>query len=127
MAVLGNAGNQADQIVEDFVQRFGPELFAEARDFILKQMAPNAQTEGLIKGPGGGMDDLIPGMIGNQESVAVSPDEYIVPADVVSGLGDGSSSAGAAELDQMSNNVRMARGGSVQQPPPFDARRVLPA
>jgi hypothetical protein len=127
MAVLGKAGDQSDAIVEDFVQRFGPEMFMEARDFILKQMTPNAQTEGMIEGQGGGMDDQVMGMIGDQQPVAVSPGEYIVPADVVSGLGDGSSDAGAAELDQMSSNVRMARGGTTTQPPPFDARKVMPA
>ena len=126
MAVLGKAGDQANLIVEDFVQRFGPEMFQEARDFILKQMMPNAQTEGMIQGQGGGMDDQVPGMIGDQQPVAVSPGEYIVPADVVSGIGDGSSDAGAAELDRMSGDVRMARGGTTTQPPAFDARQVMP-
>ena len=65
------------------------------------------------------------GNVGGQP-VAVSPGEYIMPADVVSGLGDGSSAAGAQELDQMMNRVRMARGGNTTQPPPFDARRVMP-
>ena len=127
MAVLGKAGDQANQIVEDFVKRFGPDMFAEARDFILKQMSPDAQTSGMVKGPGGGMDDMVQGMIGDQEPVAVSPGEYIIPADVVSGLGDGSSDAGAVELDAMMERTRMARGGSVTQPPAFDARRVMPA
>ena len=93
---------------------------------ILQSMEPNAQTEGMIKGQGGGMDDQVMGTIGGQQPVAVSPGEYIVPADVVSGLGDGSSDAGAQELDRMKDGVRMARGGTTNQPPPFDARRVMP-
>jgi len=126
MAVLGQAGDNADQIIEGFIAQFGTEMFREAREFILKMMAPNAQTEGMIQGQGGGMDDMIPGTIAGQEQVAVSPGEYIVPADVVSGVGDGSSDAGAEELDAMSERVRMARGGSTTQPPPFDARKVMP-
>jgi len=66
-------------------------------------------------------------MIGSEQPVAVSPGEYIVPADVVSGLGDGSSDAGAAELDQMLSRVRMARGGNAEQAPAIDARKTMPA
>jgi hypothetical protein len=94
---------------------------------ILKSGAPTAQTEGMVQGPGGGMDDQVMGTIGGNEPVAVSPGEYIIPADVVSGLGDGSSEAGAVELDQMAQNVRMARGGTIEQPPATNARRLLPA
>ena len=127
MALTGQAGEQADQIVEFFVQKFGPEMFAEARDFILKTMGgQNAQTEGMIKGQGGGMDDQVMGMIGGQDPVAVSPGEYIVPADVVSGIGDGSSDAGSQELDKMAQNIRMARGGTTSQPPPINASRYMP-
>jgi hypothetical protein len=77
---------------------------------------PGAQTQGMLEGPGGGMDDQIPGMIGNQQPVAVSPGEFIVPADVVSGLGDGSSDAGAVKLDNMMSDVSMAKTGGIMQP-----------
>jgi len=81
----------------------------------------------MIRGQGGGMDDKVPGMIGDQQPVAVSPGEFIVPADVVSGLGDGSSDAGAEKLDQMMDRVRMARGGNTKQAPSIDADRMMPA
>ena len=49
----------------------------------MQSIVPDAQTEGMIEGVGnGGMDDDIDGMIGNRQPVAVSQDEYIVPADV---------------------------------------------
>ena len=73
------------------------------------------------------MDDKVPGMIGDQQPVAVSPGEFIVPADVVSGLGDGSSDAGAKELDKMMDRVRMARGGTTKQAPSIDAGKMMPA
>lgn len=120
-------GPDADQIIQMFVSKYGPEVFQQVREMILQSVQPGAQTQGMVQGPGGGMDDQVPGMIGSQQPVAVSPGEYIVPADVVSGLGDGSSDAGAQELDRMSQNVRMARGGTVQQPPPIDAQRYMPA
>lgn len=127
LALTGQIGDKRDMVIERFINEFGTEMFREAREFILQFMAGgDAQTEGMVQGQGGGMDDQVMGTIGGQEGVAVSPGEYIVPADVVSGLGDGSSDAGAAELENMSERVRMARGGSTTQPPPFDARNVLP-
>jgi hypothetical protein len=109
-----------------FVEKYGPEMFRQVREFILQNVAPNAQTEGMIRGQGSGMDDKVPGMIGDQQPVAVSPGEFIVPADVVSGLGDGSSDAGAKELDKMMDRVRMGRGGTTKQAPPIDARKAMP-
>jgi hypothetical protein len=125
MALTGQAGDDSDKIVEAFVNKFGPEMFAEAREFILQQLQPNSQTSGMVQGQGGGMDDQVEGTIGGQQPVAVSPGEYIVPADVVSGLGDGSSDAGADILDEMQTKVRKARGGSTQ-PPPIDPSKVMP-
>ena len=125
MALSGGAP-EADQIIEAFVAKFGPEVFQMIRQMILQSSTPNAQTQGLVQGPGGGMDDQVPGMIGGQQPVAVSPGEYIVPADTVSGLGDGSSDAGAKELDAMSDRVRMARGGTTVQPGPTNARNLMP-
>ena len=117
----------ADAIINNFISQYGPDMFAQLRDMILKQNVPNAQTEGMIQGQGSGMDDMVGGMIGSQQPVAVSPGEFIVPADVVSGLGDGSSDAGAQELDQMMSRVRMARGGTTDQAPAINAKGILPA
>ena len=53
-------------------------------------------------------------------------DEFVVPADVVSGLGDGSSDAGHKKLYDMINRVRQARTGTDQQPGPVNDRKVMP-
>lgn len=125
-AILGRVLDP-DSIVTAFVERYGPEAFRQIREMVLQSVVPNAQTEGMIRGSGSGMDDQVNGMIGAEQPVAVSPGEYIVPADVVSGLGDGSSDAGAAELDQMLSRVRMARGGNAEQAPAINARKTMPA
>ena len=57
----------------------------------------------------------------------LSQNEYIVPADVVSGLGNGSSDAGSEVLDDMSDRVRMARTGTTKQAPQIDASKMMPA
>ena len=90
---------------------------------------PGAQTEGLIAGVGnGGMDDDIMGTIGNKEKIAVSQDEFIIHADVVSGLGDGSSNAGSKELYAMMDRIRQKRTGTTKQPTMLaNAGGMLPA
>ena len=126
MAVLGQTENP-DPIINMFVDKYGPDVFRQARQMILESVVPNAQTEGMVRGSGSGMDDMVQGMIGKDQPVAVSPGEYIVAADVVSGLGEGSSDAGAKELDRMMDKVRMERNGTTQQAPRIDERKVMPA
>ena len=88
---------------------------------------PEATTEGMIEGEGTGMSDEIPGVVAGQEKIAVSPGEFIVPADVVSGIGDGSSDAGSNELYEMMDRVRQTRTGTTEQPRPFNKGGILPA
>jgi hypothetical protein len=72
------------------------------------------------------MDDMVPANVEGEEDVLLADNEYIVPADVVSGLGNGSSDAGARELDRMLERVRMARTGTPEQAPQIDTREMLP-
>jgi len=118
---------ESEVIIKMFIDEFGEEAFLALREVTLEQIVPNSQKEGEIVGQGGGMDDLVQGMIGTQQPVAVSPGEYIVPADVVSGLGDGSTDAGVSELDGMLDRVRMERTATTQQPAPLRKGGVLPA
>lgn len=130
MASLAVAGRlpeeEASVVIKRFIDEFGPEAFQMLRERVLKETVPNAQIEGKINGNGKGMDDMVPGMIGDQQPVAVSPGEYIVPADVVSGLGDGDTGAGAQELDKMMEKVRQERTGTSRQPSPVNTQKVMP-
>ena len=127
-AVMGDVEQVvADQIVESFIRKYGNDAYRTARDAMLKSVVPDAQTEGLIRGNGSGMDDQVQGMIGRDQPVAVSPGEYIVAADVVSGLGEGSTDAGVKDLDRMQDEVRRKRNGTTQQAPRIDERKVMPA
>jgi hypothetical protein len=127
MFILGESDNE--QAVNQFVDKYGVEAFSQLREQILQSLVPNAQTEGLIAGVGnGGMDDDIMGTIGNKEKIAVSQDEFIVPADVVSMLGDGSSDAGSKELYDMMDRVRQKKTGTTKQAPKLaNAGGYLPA
>jgi len=126
--ILGETDN--NEIINEFIIKYGQEQLMMLRDMILKQAAgnPDVQTEGLIEGVGNsGMADDLPMNIGSKPIAAVSQDEYIIPADVVSMLGDGSSDAGSKQLDGMLDRVRMAKTGGKTQAPPLNPNKVLPA
>jgi hypothetical protein len=82
---------------------------------------------GHVKGPGDGMSDSIPATIEGQQPAALGNDEFVVPADVVSDLGNGSSEAGAQVLYAMMDRIRQARHGTTEQPPEIDPGKFLPA
>lgn len=69
----------------------------------------------LLKGPGDGMSDHIPATIGNKQPARLAEGEFVIPADVVSHLGNGSTDAGAKQLYKMMDNIRRARTGNPKQ------------
>ena len=69
----------------------------------------------LLRGPGDGMSDNIPATIAGKQPARLADGEFVIPADVVSGLGNGSTEAGAKHLHQMMDKVRMARTGTKKQ------------
>jgi hypothetical protein len=81
----------------------------------------------MLKGPGDGMSDSIPATIGRKQPARLADNEFVVPADVVSHLGNGSSDAGAKKLYSMMNNVRKARTGKKNQAPQINAAKYMPA
>ena len=117
-AIRGEAEN-ADQIIRAFVEQYGPEIFMQLRDQILQDIVPGAQTEGMIEGEGGGQDDLVEGMIGTQRPVAVSPGEYIIPADAVALAGGGYSGDGAKFFDGLVDDIRKKTMGTTEQVRPY--------
>ena len=73
-----------------------------------------------------GMADRVPAMIGNTQPAALSDGEFVIPADVVSGLGNGNSDAGAKNLYAMMDRVRKARTGTTKQAPAINPNRMMP-
>ena len=81
----------------------------------------------LLKGPGDGMSDSIPAKIGAKQPARLADGEFVVPADVVSGLGNGSTDAGARKLYAMMDKVRKSRTGSKRQGKEINPNKYLPA
>ena len=81
----------------------------------------------LLKGPGDGMSDNIPATIGRKQPARLADGEFVVPADVVSGLGNGSTEAGAKQLYKMLDKVRSARTGTKKQGKQINPNKYTPA
>lgn len=81
----------------------------------------------LLKGPGDGMSDHIPATIGGKQPARLADSEFVLPADIVSHLGNGSTDAGAKILYKMMDRIRMARTGTKKQGKQIKPDRYLPA
>jgi hypothetical protein len=81
----------------------------------------------MLKGPGDGMSDSIPAVIAGKQPARLANDEFVVPADVVSHLGNGSSDAGAKQLYKMMDKVRAARTGKQAQAKQINPNKYMPA
>jgi hypothetical protein len=134
--IINNAVNaikgidpQPERSLAIFVSTYGEEAL---RDLVGRvrsgEFDDNAQTtEGMVEGIGDGMDDMIPATLEGEQDVVLSDGEFIVPADVVSGLGNGSTDAGAKSLYEMMDRVREMRTGMKEQPDQVPQDMMLPA
>jgi hypothetical protein len=68
----------------------------------------------LLKGPGDGVSDSIPAMIGKNQPARLADGEFVIPARIVSEIGNGSTDAGARKLYAMMDRIKKARGKSMK-------------
>lgn len=80
----------------------------------------------LLKGPGDGMSDDIPATIADKQPARLANEEFVIPADVVSHLGNGSSESGAKVLYEMMARIRKARTGNPKQGKQINPHKLLP-
>jgi hypothetical protein len=90
-------------------------LMAMARGGMSQQFDLGGYSDGgrLLRGPGDGVSDSIPATIGNKRPARLADGEFVVPARIVSELGNGSTEAGARKLYAMMDRVQKARRGTV--------------
>jgi hypothetical protein len=86
----------------------------------------NGGNPRLLKGPGDGMSDNIPATIADRQPARLADGEFVIPADVVSHLGNGSTEAGAKKLHEMMNSVRQARTGNPKQGKKINPNKFMP-
>ena len=84
----------------------------------------------LLRGPGDGVSDSIPAQIGNNQPARLADGEFVIPARIVSELGNGSTEAGAKQLYKMLDRVQQARSkttGKNKVAKNTNAAKLLPA
>jgi hypothetical protein len=93
----------------------------------LTALKSGGQPGGYLDGEGDGMSDSIPATIEGKQPARLADGEFVIPADVVSHLGNGSSKAGSKRLYAMLDKVRHARTGNKKQGKEIKAEKYLPA
>ena len=112
-------GETADEIRNTFNTKY---------DYTTRTLAQGGALDSYyLGGPTDGMADLVPASIDGTQPAALSDGEFVVPADVVSHLGNGNSDAGAKQLYSMMDRVREARTGTTKQGTEIDPMQKLPA
>jgi hypothetical protein len=138
-----NAAVAAQEAEEERKKRLGQQLFAETLGRVTTRAAGGgmmglsalaaggatgpANAPRTINGAGDGMSDSVPATIEGIQEARLADGEFVIPADVVADLGNGSSNAGAKKLYAMMDRVRKARHGTTKQPPEVDMGRLMPA
>lgn len=119
LAGLGNDFNFDDDYVIRMMGYQMPQAFAGGG------LVPLAGGGKIAIGPGGGLDDLIPTSIDGRRAAALSDGEFVIPADVVSMMGDGSSNAGARRLYDLVKQIRETKTGTERQAGPLPVGEIL--
>ena len=132
VAKLLNMGIFTPETAAQFYQSRYPGLTAEQVQEAMGQygyaqggLASVAPQGMYLGGPTDGMADQIPATIDNRQPAALSDGEFVIPADVVSHLGNGNSNSGAEQLYGMMDKIRKARTGSTEQGRQIDANKFL--
>lgn len=147
-SILGRAP-ESQAVIDAWTQQFGDTIDpselvtfqqAAAPELATRGMAGGGQVERasgltammphLIQGEGDGLSDDVPAYIDgggmeNHEPIRVTDGEYIIPSDAVSGIGNGSTDAGARALDAMVARIRKERTGSKQPARKIHAQKIM--
>jgi len=91
------------------------------------KMAAGGMAPRFLSGGGDGMSDSITANINGNQEARLADGEFVIPADVVSHIGNGSSKAGAKQLYSMMDRVRQARVGTKKQGKQINPRKYLAA
>lgn len=111
---LASAGSRA-KAADTFYAMGGPIAFAKGGH------------QGYLDGEGDGMSDSIPATIEGKQPARLADGEFVIPADVVSHIGNGSSKAGSKQLYAMLDRVRKARTGHTKQGKEIKPHKYMPA
>jgi hypothetical protein len=115
------------QMAESFFGRFSPSYMSSPMGKYIQTGELNMARGGYLNGQGDGMSDSIPATIEGKQPARLADGEFVIPADVVSHLGNGSSKAGSKRLYAMMQKVRKARTGNSKQGKQINPNKYLMA
>jgi len=128
---LGGVAAVAEPQAQQFTQLSSPEAqLANYAEGGISHLGDYSDGGRLLRGPGDGVSDSIPASIGNRQPARLADGEFVVPARIVSEIGNGSTEAGARKLYAMMDRVQKARKKSVGQKKvavDSKAEKLLPA
>ena len=90
-------------------------------------LSQNFAAGGYVGGFSGGMDDVVPAVTDGVAPAKLSSGEFVVPADVVSHIGDGNNDNGAMKLHEMLDRVRVFKTGNTIQPSTIPDNMIFPS
>ena len=129
----GNIDGETMRIVKHLKAGGAPmHHIADFLKYRQKKMAQGGHLGGysdggrMLKGPGDGMSDDIPASIAGRQPARLANEEFVIPADVVSHLGNGSSESGAKVLYNMMDKIRKARTGHTKQGKQINPEKLMP-
>lgn len=137
---LRGQSQDPEMALNEFIEVYGREKLVELKQFVAEEEAAPQMKKGgkvkseyasyadggrLVEGPGRGLDDRIVARAGS-DPVLLSDGEFVVPADVVSHLGDGSTKAGVRALEAMMARARHAKTRSKKQAAKIKLKKVMP-
>ena len=123
-----NQGAGLDSLAAQY--GISPQMVSQARQtYGFSAGGPTEMAVGgkLLSGHGDGMSDSIKANISGNQEARLADSEFVVPADVVSHLGNGSTDAGAKQLYSMMDRVRKARTGRKAQGRQINPQQYMPA
>jgi len=98
---------------DDETQRYTPMAAGGGISDAASHLGGYSDGGRLLRGPGDGVSDSIPAVIGSKQPARLADGEFVVPARIVSEIGNGSTEAGARRLYAMMDRVQKARGKTV--------------
>ena len=107
MAIGGPVDEMSERNQMETMMANGGQMFARGG---MSHLGDYSDGGRLLKGPGDGVSDSIPATIANKRPARLADGEFVVPARIVSELGNGSTEAGARKLYAMMDRVQKARG-----------------
>ena len=128
----GSSGRALDNAYKSYLSRTGETpVFAPSRQMFGPVQAAQGGLMGLAKGrylngSTDGMADKIPASIDGNQPARLSHGEFVIPADVVSHLGNGNSESGAQRLYDMMDRIRKARTGTTKQGKQINPDKFMP-